>query len=164
MTATAVAAGAVVVGVAVATPGEPTAPPLAVTTVTAAPPAPPAPPVPAAITVDGRPLLPLPPGDDLAPWAGREVEVRAARVLSVDADEGFWIGEGDTQRLWVQLVTPVESGQQVRAGDAVTFTGQVVANGAGFPERAGVDPAEGADLLEREGHHLEAEAVRVQVG
>ena len=43
-------------------------------------------------------------------------------VLSVPADEGFWIGTSQNDRVWVQIVGKGESPYQVQAGDKVDFT------------------------------------------
>ena len=164
-TATAVVVGGVAGAWAVATPTDPDPAPAVAAATPSTAPATVAPAEPeAAIEVDGRPLLPLPADADLAPWVGREVVVRSARVLSVDADEGFWIGEGADQRVWVQLLTPDESGPQVRPGATVSFTARMTANGDGFAAGVGVDAGEGAELLTRQGHHLAVGADGVRLG
>lgn len=139
-------------------PGPPSPPPPSV-----AAPAP-APPVPSSVVVDGQALPPVEPGDTLAPYVGRPVEVQGARVESVPADEGFWIGDGPERRLWVQLTEVGESPAVVRAGQSVSFLGAVVATPTGFATAVGVDAAEGADHLQRQGAHLEVRAADVRVG
>jgi hypothetical protein len=73
----------------------------------------------------------------------------------VYADEGFWVGTDDGDRLWVQLVGRGESPFQVRTGQRATFTGRLVPNPPGFVERVGMVPEEGAALAGRQGHHIE---------
>ena len=78
-------------------------------------------------------------------------------VQSVPADEGFWVGSGPGQRLWVQLDGQGESPADVRAGDAVSFDGRAVALTPGQTERLGLTPAEGSDELRRTGSYVQVE-------
>ena len=87
------------------------------------------------------------PGGELTSVVGKTVTARGVVVQSVPADEGFWLGPSETDRVWVQLGGTGESGYVVRQGDRVEFTGRVVANDPGFAARVGVDSAEGADQL-----------------
>jgi RNA polymerase sigma factor (sigma-70 family) len=123
----------------------------------------PAPAVPTSVVVDGRPVPPVAPGDTLIPLVGRPVVVQGARVESVPADEGFWIGDGPDRRLWVQLTEPGESPVTVRPGQAISFRGLVVATPPGMAAAAGVDAGEGADQLEQQGAHLEVPAADVHL-
>ena len=71
---------------------------------------------------------------------------RTVRVQSVPADEGFWVGASETDRLWVQLTgTRGESDYTVKQGDTVDFTGTVTRAADGFAAKAGVTAAEGAE-------------------
>ncbi|WP_345379916.1 hypothetical protein [Pseudonocardia yuanmonensis] len=112
------------------------------------------------LTADGTPLLPVAqaagPNGELSGLVGRAVTAQRVAVQSVPADEGFWVGTSDTDRVWVQLTTqPGESPYRVAVGDRVDFTGSVVAQDAGFAQQVGVDAAEGADQLTRQAAHLE---------
>lgn len=91
----------------------------------------------------------------LTSFVGKPATAQLATVQSVPADEGFWVGTSDTNRVWVQLTGAGESPQTVKAGDHITFTGTVVANPAGFPAQVDVDAGEGADQLTSQGAHLE---------
>lgn len=71
------------------------------------------------------------------------------------ADEGFWVGTSDTNRVWVQLTGSGESPQTVQAGDHISFTGTVAANPAEYAQQVGVDGIEGADQRTTQGDHLE---------
>jgi hypothetical protein len=71
------------------------------------------------------------------------------------ADEGFWVGTGGADQLWVQLVGRGESPFRMRPGLRATFTGRLVPSPPGFAREAGVVPGEGAALLGRQGHHIE---------
>lgn len=119
---------------------------------------------PGPVSVDGQPLLPVPPPDLLAGLAGRPVAVGSAAVESVPADEGFWIGETPEQRLWVQLLGATESPFTVRPGMRVSFQGVLVANAPGFAQNAALDPPEGAAQLEQQGHHIEVDASAITLG
>lgn len=137
----------------------PSAPPASASASTAAAPttAPPR----SAIEVAGQPVLPLDAHETLATFVDQTVQVREATVLSVAADEGFWIGETSEQRLWVQLMSPSESPFAVQAGQRVSFDGVIVAHPPGFAAVVGVDPAEGAVLLDRQAHHIRVAASRL---
>jgi hypothetical protein len=124
-----------------------TSPSTRATSTSAAPPAGP-------VVAAGESLL----GTDAVPLErhnGDEAVGRAARVESVPADEGFWVGADATDRLWVQLTgTGGESYYKVRAGDLINFTGTVTAVPNGFADRVGVTADEGADLLTEQGHYI----------
>jgi hypothetical protein len=120
----------------------------------------PAGPPPSGLTADGTPVLP---GADLVALAGRSVRGSAVTVLSVAADEGFWVGTGEADRVWLQLVGDGESPYSVREGDRIDIAGQVVAHGPDFAREIGVDPSEGAEQLTRQGAHLEVQQSELRV-
>lgn len=113
----------------------------------------------ATLTADGAPLLPVAlaagPNGELTPQTGKTATARGVLVQSVPADEGFWAGTSDTDRVWVQLSGTGESGYVVQQGDRVDFTGQVTRHDPDFADGVGVDAAEGADQLEQQGAHIE---------
>ncbi|MDQ6698461.1 MAG: sigma-70 family RNA polymerase sigma factor [Actinomycetota bacterium] len=130
--------------------------------VTAAPSSAPQPTVISRPTVlDVPTLLPLSP----TRWrqlAGRRVVAKAVPVLSVPADEGFWVGDSATKRrIWVQLETRGESRVHVIAGHRVSFTGRLRLHGPGFARAVGVDDAEGGSELTSMGAHLEVDAAKL---
>lgn len=87
--------------------------------------------------------------------AGRTVTARSVRVLAVPADEGFWVGDGPTERVWVQLSTAGgESGVDVRPGQRLSFSATVRADPPGFGASVGVSAADGAAALAGQGAHL----------
>ena len=112
-----------------------------------------------ALTADGTSLLPVAqvagPNGELTSQAGKTATAQGVLVQSVPADEGFWAGTSETDRVWVQLSGTDESGYVVQQGDRVDFTGQVAANDAGFAAQTGVEPTEGADQLNQQGAHIE---------
>lgn len=97
-------------------------------------------------------LLPVP--ANLRGLAGQAVRARQVRVLSVPADEGFWVGRSEADRIWVQLTGQAESGRTLRAGQQVSFIGRLRAHTAAFPERVGVTADEGSRQLRRQGAHI----------
>ena len=100
----------------------------------------------------------------LAEFAGQPATATGVQVLSVPADEGFWVGSSDTERVWVQLTGGAgESPYQVQEGDTVDFEGTVVAHDEAFAAEVGVDEANGAAQLTEQGHHLEVAKSAVQL-
>jgi RNA polymerase sigma factor (sigma-70 family) len=114
------------------------------------------------LTSEGRAILPLTGRPPLSRYAGDPVRAQGVRVLQVVANEGFWVGTGRRDRVWVQLTGIRESGFQVQPGDRVSFTGQMVEHAPGFARRTGVTIREGADLLDQQGHHVEVRANRLR--
>lgn len=117
------------------------------------------------LTAGTRSLLPVPPKEELASLAGREVLGRAAPVESVVANEGFWVGTSATDRIFVFLTpaargTSGESPFTVQAGQKVELTGTLKAL-SGEPSSLGVDESEGASTLRSQGHYVEATSARV---
>lgn len=115
------------------------------------------------LTVPGGSLLPVPAGSGLARWSGQPVTARGAPVGQVLADEGFWVGPGGSNRIWVQLVGRGESPFRVRPGQKVSFVGKLVPNAPGYAQRSGPTGAEGMKLLVRQTQHIEVryESVRL---
>lgn len=112
------------------------------------------------LTAGPTSLLPLAaaaPDGSLATYVGQPATAAGVMVLSVPADEGFWVGTSDTDRVWVQIVGNGESPYRVKTGDVVDFTGSVVTHAKKFADRVGVDEAEGAQLLGQQRAHIAAD-------
>jgi hypothetical protein len=92
---------------------------------------------------------------DLADQDGRLVRADDVAVVSVPADEGFWVDAGDG-RVWVQLTTAGESPAAVEAGDRVSFTGEVEVHGRDFADRPEFSAADAEALIES-GVHVEVD-------
>ena len=94
---------------------------------------------------------------DLSQYAGQAATARTVAVQSVPADEGFWVGNSASDRVWVQLTGAAgESAVTVKAGDRISFTGgKVVATPAGYAEKVGVDATEGSAQLTAQKAHIE---------
>jgi hypothetical protein len=86
---------------------------------------------------------------------GQQTVGQTVRVRSVPADEGFWVGTSDTDRLWVQLTgTRGESDYKVEEGDDVDFAGSVKPATASFAAEVGLTSAEGAGQLTEQGYYI----------
>jgi hypothetical protein len=158
------------------TPSSPTATPATTATATSAPASTAASPdgagttgagqagEPGTVTAGGADLLEYPTTETLNAHDGQETVARGVRVQSVPADEGFWVGADDQNRLWVQLTgTGGESDYKVKEGDTVDFTGSVTRSAPGFAAEQGVTQAEGADQLTEQGHYLSTPASGVKL-
>jgi hypothetical protein len=102
-------------------------------------------------------------GQGLAALTGQTATGHAVPVESVPADEGFWIGTGVTDRVWVQLTTNGESAITITAGQLLDLAGPVVPHGPDYAGKAGVSVADGAEQLTRAGAHLEVDPNRITV-
>jgi hypothetical protein len=102
------------------------------------------------------------PGGGLVSSVGQPVSDRVVRVESVPADDGFWAIDG-ADRFWVKLVRAGRSAMAVQQGELVELSGTVVAHGPDFADREGVGPGGGADLLTRQGAHIEVTQADVRV-
>lgn len=111
-----------------------------------------------ALTSDGASLLPIPDGG-LGGYAGKPVEGTSVPVQSVVADEGFWVGADETNRVFVRLNIQGESPFQVRAGQPINLSGTVKSNPADFAGSVGVTAEEGAPQLDQQGHHIQANRI-----
>jgi hypothetical protein len=78
-------------------------------------------------------------------------------VQAVEADEGFWVGAGPGDRVWLQLVGAGESPDQVLVGDRITFSGEAVPLPPGGAAQLGVTAAEGGAELEAAGGYLQVD-------
>jgi hypothetical protein len=101
---------------------------------------------------------------ELARLTGAPVTATRARVLAVPADEGFWVGTSQRDRMWVQLQTSGESRVHVRAGQHVSFTGRLVRNRPGLAASGNLGAPADAELLGRQGCHVEAAARSIRLG
>ncbi len=114
------------------------------------------------VTAGGTDLL----GDTagLGTHEGEPAVASGVRVQSVPADEGFWVGASEADRLWVQLTgTGGESDYKVKQGDTIDFTGTVTRAAQGFAAEKGVTAAEGAGQLTEQGHYLSVPASAVRL-
>ena len=111
------------------------------------------------ITAEGQRVLPLTGGSStsLSKYAGQKAVTTSVKVQSVPADEGFWVGTGRSNRVWVQLTGKAgESPYKVKTGDSVTFTGKIIKNASGFARTVGVTASEGRAQLDAQAYHIDA--------
>jgi hypothetical protein len=110
-----------------------------------------------ALTAGTEEVFPLQsPDQDLSTFSG-EVVGRSVPVESVPADEGFWLGTGPDQRVWVEIVAiEGETPYQVEPGDVVSFSGaEFVPHDASYADRIGVTDDEGASQLTAQRAHVQ---------
>jgi hypothetical protein len=86
----------------------------------------------------------------LTAFANQQATGKGVRVVSVVNAEAFWAGRSKVQRLLVVINPKGERPPQVRAGQTVDFSGQVVSNEGEY----GVTEPDGMTLLARHGHHV----------
>ena len=67
-------------------------------------------------------------------YVGRRVQAFGLQVMTVDADEGFWVSK-DGRTAWIQLETSTESPYTVKPGDVVSLNGTVLPHDDQFPSR-----------------------------
>lgn len=118
----------------------------------------------AALSAGGQDLLAVQ-GGALAGLEGQRAR-GTATVESVVADEGFWVGNDASNRVFVFLTPEArrsagESGFQVEAGQTVQLEGTVKGSSPEFAESAGVTDAEGSRQLVEQGAYVEATEVRL---
>jgi hypothetical protein len=92
----------------------------------------------------------------LGAYEGETITANTVDVLSVVADEGFWTGVDESQRVFVRIDTTGESAIQVDVGDQVSFRGTLEVLPLDFEGRFGVTADEGAEQLRSQGYYVSA--------
>lgn len=109
------------------------------------------------LSAGGTDLLPIASsGGELGQYEGESIDGRSVAVESVVSDEGFWVGNGPQERVFVHLDLEGESGPEVDAGDRVDLSGTMTAAPEGFAGALGVTDEEGAGQLDQQGSYIEA--------
>ncbi len=67
-------------------------------------------------------------------YVGRRVQAFGLQVMTVDADEGFWVSK-DGRTAWIQILTPTESPYTVLPGQIVSLSGSVYPHDAQWPSQ-----------------------------
>jgi hypothetical protein len=106
------------------------------------------------LTADGQDLLPLPNGG-LEQFADASVTGTGVAVESVVADEAFWVGESEQERVFVHLELTGESPFKVQPGDSIDLSGSMKPVQGTEAEQFGVTAEEGLDQLESQGQYIE---------
>jgi hypothetical protein len=86
----------------------------------------------------------------LTRFANQQATGSGVTVVSVVGDEAFWAGRNKLQRLLVVIDLKGQAPPEVRPGQTVEFSGQVLANEGTYGVTEPGDPT----LLERHGHHV----------
>ena len=102
-------------------------------------------------TRDLYPLL----GGSLTPLGSAQVTGSSVRVVALAGSEAFWVGRNRSLRLLVHIRLKGQSPPKVRAGQKVTFIGQLTTGSSDSATTLGVKDAAGAALLSRQGAYLE---------
>jgi hypothetical protein len=110
---------------------------------------------------EGEAVLPLSSTRPLRRYAGSRVGARRAVVQLVAADEGFWVGRGGRDRVWVRLTGVAESGFDVRAGQRVSFVGRMLPDPRRFARQAGSPPGRVPRCSPGRGTEVPASRVRL---
>jgi hypothetical protein len=120
-----------------------------------------------ALTAGGTNLLPVP-DDGLSGAVGQDAQGRDVIVQSVikgqedpDAREGFWVGSGDQDRVYVEWGGDVgadEAAYQPRIGDKVNLTGPVHAAPQDPEQTLNLD-GDDAQLVRSQGGYVNADNV-----
>jgi hypothetical protein len=106
-------------------------------------------------TSDGQDVLGAAGTFGLSGFVNQTVRADGVEVLSVVGDEAFWAGS-DAGRVLVVLSPSAESSAQIDVGDTVSFSGVVRPLPADPEGTFDIDEGEGMDILEQQGHYIEA--------
>lgn len=107
-----------------------------------------------------RPILP---GIAAGPLPAGPAQATDVVVQDVPANEGFWVGTGPGQRVWVELEAAGESATRITVGSRLSFVGTAVRLEPGYAERVGLAPDEGSAELEQLGGYVRVRAEAVTV-
>ncbi len=107
------------------------------------------------------PILPVP-AQGLAPYEGRTVRGDGVPVHSVVADEGFWVGTSEVDRVYVIYQTGgFESPPDVDAGQLVSFLGALEPATGDLAPQFRLTDAEGLSLLRAQGYYISVGSVEI---
>jgi hypothetical protein len=86
----------------------------------------------------------------LTKFANQQATGKELSVVSLVGDVAFWAGRSKVQRVLVVINPKGQAPPKMRAGQTVSFSGQVLANEGDY----GVTEPDGTALLARHGHHV----------
>lgn len=119
---------------------------------------------PSAQTASGVNLLDLASKGSIASAAGQDATLNNLEVKSVVADEGFWVGQGNTQ-MFVHLSPQArgngESAPKVSVGQHVSAKGKLT-QAPSDPGTLGIKTDEGAQQLREQGAYVAASSYQVR--
>lgn len=107
------------------------------------------------------------PATGLTQYAGQPAVATGVPVESVVADEGFWVGNSPTDRVFVSYAGEdeagnLEEGVQIEVGQRLSFNGTVVPLPADVEEVGDVDESEGLAQLQEQGHLIQVDPTTIQ--
>ena len=105
------------------------------------------------LIADGSPVLPLSSGPRLDRFSGQVVEGRGVLVYSVPSPAGFWVGDNERDRVWVDVIGG-DPPAEIRQGMKLFFIGTMEPNHPEFAQRIILEGGDAA-LLEQQGHHID---------
>jgi RNA polymerase sigma factor (sigma-70 family) len=115
------------------------------------------------LTVGRRPVSPKELANQ-ARMASARVKGSDVPVMSDLGDEGFWVGKGNQNRIWVEITSARgESRIDVDADDQVTFVGTVASHTSRYAESVGVRPSS-ESVLRAQGNHIEVKSENLRRG
>lgn len=116
-----------------------------------------------ALIVQSDPPLALSGDKPLAPYEGQPVRARQVRVYSAPSDEGFWVGESATSRIWVDLESGGPLPRPVAARQRVSFVGKIAPNPKPVHDEHSVGGPPDVDQLKRQGFHVHIDEATLEV-
>ncbi len=118
---------------------------------------------PPALFVQADPLVALTGNEPMAPYAGMTVEARGARVQSEVDERGFWVGDSETDRVWVDVHDQTLPPPELAPDQRVSFQASRSANTPETLETAGRGGATDRAQLERQGYHLDVRGETIRL-
>ena len=118
------------------------------------------------LTAKGEGLLPLPSDGTVADLVGEEATGTGVTVQAVNAQEGFWVGNSATDRVYVEFGGDVgenEAGSKAfepKVGDTVDLTGEVRPSPVDPATALNIDDADAAELVKSQGFFVNATSVK----
>ena len=117
------------------------------------------------IIANDQTLLPLPADGTVEDLVGEQAQGTDVAVQAVNAQEGFWVGNSATDRLYVEFGGDVgenEAGSEAyepKVGDKVDLTGEVRPSPVDPAAALNIDDADAAELVKSQGFFVNATSV-----
>jgi hypothetical protein len=112
-----------------------------------------------ALTPDGTSLLPVAqgagPNGGLTSQVGKTATAQGVLVQSVPADEGFWAGNSETDRMWCSSAALASPATWCSRAIASTSPARSRRTTPASPPRPAWTPPMGDDQLDQQGSHIE---------
>ena len=117
------------------------------------------------LEAEGETLLPLPADGTVEDLVGTQATGTGVAVQAVNAQEGFWVGNSATDRVYVEFggdVGETEAGSESyepKVGDTVDLTGEVRPSPVDPATALNIDDADAAELVKSQGFFVNATSV-----